>query len=80
MANVVTVYSTTSCPWCYRVKSWLEEHHVKFRDVNVGADQQAAQEMIDKSGQMGVPVVEVNGKIIVGFDEDALKEALGIKG
>ena len=80
MADSVIVYSTTACPWCYRVKSWLDEHKVKFRDVNVGTDQAAAQEMIEKSGQMGVPVIDVNGKIIVGFDEAALKEALGIKG
>ena len=49
MANVVTVYSTTTCPWCYRVKSWLDEHKIKYKDINVGTDHAAAQEMIDKS-------------------------------
>jgi glutaredoxin-like YruB-family protein len=77
--NRVIVYSTVSCPWCYRAKDWLTEHKVKFEDVNVGVDQAKAQEMIDKSGQMGVPVIEVNGKIIIGFDEEKLKSALGIK-
>lgn len=79
-ANVVVVYSTTVCPWCHRVKQWLEEHHIKYQDINVGEDQAKAQEMIEKSGQMGVPVIEVNGQIIVGFDEAKLKAALGIKG
>ena len=76
----VVVYSTAVCPWCYRVKDWLTEHKVKFEDINVGADQAKAQEMIEKSGQMGVPVTEVNGQIIVGFNEAKLKLALGIKG
>lgn len=74
----VIVYSTVTCPWCFRAKDWLKEHNIKFEDVDVGADTARAQEMIDKSGQMGVPVIEVNGRIIVGFDEEALKEALGI--
>jgi glutaredoxin 3 len=82
MANNVSkviVYSTVTCHWCVRVKQWLDQHHIKYEDVNVGVDQEKAQEMIEKSGQMGVPVVEANGKIIVGFDEEALKSALGLK-
>jgi glutaredoxin 3 len=75
----VKVYSTTACPWCYRVKDWLKEHSVKYEDIDVGADPAKAQEMIEKSGQMGVPVIDVNGTIIVGFDEEKLKSALGIK-
>ncbi|MBM3303842.1 MAG: NrdH-redoxin [Candidatus Aenigmarchaeota archaeon] len=76
----VVVYSTAACPWCHRVKDWLSEHGVKYEEVDVGADSAKAQEMIDKSGQMGVPVIEVNGQIIVGFDEAKLRFALGIKG
>jgi glutaredoxin 3 len=76
----VKVYSTTVCPWCYRVKEWLTEHKIKYEDINVGVDRAKAQEMVDKSGQMGVPVVEANGQIIIGFDEAKLKVVFGIKG
>ncbi|MBN2518593.1 MAG: glutaredoxin family protein [Candidatus Altiarchaeota archaeon] len=72
----IAVYSTPTCPYCKMAKEFLKKNKVKFKDVNVAEDKKAAQEMIDKSGQMGVPVIEVEGKMIVGFDEDALKEAL----
>lgn len=75
----VKVYSTSSCPWCHKVKDWLKEHKIAFKDVNVGEDQKAAAEMIERSGQRGVPVIEVGDQIIVGFNESALKKALGIK-
>ena len=57
----------------------MKEHKVKFTDKNVGKDQKAAQEMIKKSGQQGVPVINVDGEIIVGFDEDRLRSLLKIK-
>jgi len=57
----------------------MKEHKVKFTDKNVGEDQKAAQEMIKKSGQQGVPVIDVDGEIIVGFDEDRLRSLLNIK-
>ncbi len=76
----ILVYSTNACPWCHRVKQWLDEHGVKYEDVNLNADPSRIQEMVDKSGQMGVPVIDVDGQIIVGFDEEKLKAALGIKG
>lgn len=79
-ASIVKVYSTAVCPWCYRAKQWLEEHGVRYEDIDVGTDQAKAREMIEKSGQMSVPVIEANGQIIVGFDEAKLKSALGIKG
>jgi glutaredoxin-like YruB-family protein len=75
----VIVYSTSSCPWCHKVKEFLEQNKVKFKSVDVGADQKAAQEMIKKSGQQGVPVIDANGTIIVGFDETKLKRVLKIK-
>ncbi|MFH1445285.1 MAG: glutaredoxin family protein [Nanoarchaeota archaeon] len=75
----VTVYSTQTCPYCHMVKDFLKKHNIKFNDVDVSQDQEKAKEMIEKSGQMGVPVTEINGKIIIGFNQDALKEALGIK-
>lgn len=76
MANV-TVYTTPTCPWCKKVKEFLNENKVKFTEVDV-SNEANAKAMVEKSGQMGVPVVDIDGKIIVGFDEDKLKESLGL--
>ena len=75
---MITVYSTPSCPWCHRIKDFLKTNNKEFRDVDVSKDRTAAMEMIEKSGQMGVPVTDVDGKIIIGFDQNALKSALGL--
>ena len=75
----VTVYSTASCPWCKKVKGFLAEHKVKFKNIDVGKDSNAAQEMIKKSGQTGVPVIDANGTILVGYNEKELKKALKLK-
>ena len=72
----VKVYSTKTCPWCHKAKEFLKEKGIKFEDIDVGADQKAAEEMIKKSGQMGVPVLDINGNIIVGFDREAIEKAL----
>lgn len=72
----VKVYSTPTCPWCIRVKEFLREHNVQFEDIDVSTNHQAAQEMIEKSGQNGVPVINIDGKIIVGFDKEAIEKAL----
>lgn len=74
----VTVYSTPACPWCHKAKEFLRQHRIKYSEINVADDQQAAREMIEKSGQMGVPVIDVDGQIIIGFDKPALEKALGI--
>ncbi|MCX6814289.1 MAG: thioredoxin family protein [Candidatus Aenigmarchaeota archaeon] len=78
-APKVKVYSTPTCPYCYMAKDFLKQNGVQFEDINVAENHQAAHEMIEKSGQMGVPVIEINGKMIVGFDREAIKKALGIK-
>ena len=75
----VTIYSTPSCPWCHKTKDFLKENKISFKDVDVSSDQKAAQEMIKKSGQQGVPVLDINGTIIVGFDEEKIKKALKLK-
>jgi len=75
----IIIYGTDSCPWCHKAREFMKEHKVKFTDKNVGEDQKAAQEMIKKSGQQGVPVIDVDGEIIVGFDEDRLRNLLKIK-
>ncbi len=74
----VKVYSTKHCPWCQRAKQFLKENGVAFKEVDVSSDEDAAREMIEKSGQMGVPVIEIDGEIIVGFDQNAIKRALKI--
>lgn len=78
MSKNVTVYSTPTCPFCIRLKQYLKDNNVVFTDIDVSSDQVKAQEMINKSGQMGVPVTEIDGKIVVGFDKEKIKEALGI--
>jgi len=75
MANVI-VYSTTVCPWCHKAKDFLKENQIAFEDKNVGEDEEARKEMMEKSGQMGVPVLDIDGTIIVGFDVEKIKEAL----
>lgn len=72
----VIVYGTDDCPWCRETRKFLKEHKVKFLDKNVGRSRKAAQEMVKKSGHMGVPVIDVDGKIIVGFNEAELEKAL----
>jgi len=73
---MVTIYSTPSCPWCHKAKEYLDSKNVPYEDVDVSADTVRAQEMIAKSGQMGVPVLDINRKIIIGFNEVAIDEAL----
>ena len=65
----VTVYSTPTCPWCHKVKDYFEYKEVRFKDIDVAADRSGAMEMIRKSGQSGVPVVDINGNIVIGFDQ-----------
>lgn len=74
----VKVYSTPTCPWCVKAKEFFKENNVDFTDIDVSQNQEAAQEMIKKSGQMGVPVIEIDGNIIVGFDEQKIKELLDL--
>ena len=78
MTKKVVVYSTPTCSWCMRVKQFLAENNIPFENYDVSADQAKAEEMIQKSGQMGVPVVEVDGAIVVGFDKEKIRELLGI--
>ena len=72
----VKIYTTKFCPWCHRAKEFFKENKVKYKEIDVGSNFKAAEEMIEKSGQQGVPVIEVDKKIIVGFDESALRKAL----
>ena len=78
MSKKVKVYSTSTCPFCIRAKQFLKENNIIFEEVDVAANSAAGEEMIEKSGQMGVPVLEIDGKIIVGFDKEEIKSALGL--
>jgi len=75
----VVVYTSSSCPWCSTVKSYLMKNRIYFREVDISRDQQAAQELVRRSGQMGVPQTDIDGNIVVGFDQSKLDSFLGIK-
>jgi glutaredoxin-like YruB-family protein len=75
----VTVYSTPTCSWCTTLKTYLDSHHISYRDINVAADTSAAEAMVRKSGQQGVPQTEINGQMIVGFDKSRINQLLKIK-
>ena len=72
----LTIYSTPTCPYCIMAKNFFKKYNIAYNEKDVAADQMAAQEMIKKSGQMGVPVIEVDNEIMVGFDEERLKKIL----
>jgi glutaredoxin 3 len=78
MGKNVKVYSTPTCPYCKMAKKFLQDNNVAFEDIDVSNDRQKAEELIKKSGQMGVPVLDIEGKIIVGFDKESIKQAIGI--
>jgi glutaredoxin 3 len=72
----IIVYSTPSCPYCHLVKDYLKDKGVEFEEKDVSVDRVAAREMVEKSGQMGVPQIIINDKVIVGFNRDAIDEEL----
>ena len=75
----IRVFSTPSCPYCVTLKSFLKEKGFQFEDIDVAEDAKAREEMIEKSEQMGVPVVDINGQMIIGFDKEKISQILGIK-
>ena len=76
---MVKIYTTPTCHWCHILKEFLKENNIEYTEIDVSKDQTAAQEMVEKSGQMGVPVSEIDGNIVVGFDQEKVSELLGIK-
>ncbi len=76
----VKVYSTPTCTWCNTIKSYFKQHRIRFTDIDVSTNQAAAEEMVRKSGQQGVPQTDINGEIIVGFDKGRINRLLGIQG
>ena len=74
----ITIYTTPTCVYCKMTKALFEKNNVKYTEFNVAQDAKAREEMVHKSGQLGVPVTEIDGQIVVGFEEVKLKELLGI--
>ncbi len=76
MNKKTIVYSTPTCFYCVRAKQFLKDNNIFFEQYDVSVDQEKAEEMIQKSGQMGVPVLDIEGEIIIGFDKERIKQAL----
>ena len=79
MNKKIKVYSTPTCPFCIMAKKFLKDNNIEFKDIDVSRDIKAAKEMVEKTGQMGVPVIEIDGEIVIGFDRDKIKELLQLK-
>lgn len=75
----VYVYTTPGCAFCYTLKEFLKDHKIDFEEIDVMSDEEKRDEMIKKSDQMSVPVIEIDGEIIVGFDKKKMVKLLGIK-
>ena len=78
MTHTVTIYSATWCGFCSAAKRYLDDKGVKYTDKNVDEDRSYAQEAVEKSGQMGIPVLDIDGKIVVGFDRPAIDTLLSL--
>ena len=78
MNKKITIYTTPTCAYCKMTKEFLRENNIKYDEKDVAADTAAREEMVAKSHQLGVPVVDIEGEIIVGFDKDKLSELLGL--
>ena len=76
--NKVTIYTTPSCVYCKAAKEFFTENNVEYEEKDVAVDMEAQQEMVKKSGQLAVPVIEVNGEVVIGFEKGKLSELLGV--
>lgn len=78
MPNII-IYSTQTCPYCFALKDFLTDKGIEFQDLDVGQDIKAREDMIKKSGQLGVPVADIGGEIVIGFDREKISQLLNIK-
>ncbi len=78
MSKKVTIYSTPTCHFCHLAKDFFQEKGVKYEEYNVATDLEKRKEMVEKSGQMGVPVIDIDGQIVVGFAEEQVASLLGL--
>jgi len=75
---MVKVYSTPTCPWCVKVKEYLNSKNISFEDIDVSTDRNAAVEMVNRTGQRGVPVIDIDGNIVIGFDKQTIDQYLNL--
>lgn len=75
----ITVYSTPTCSYCTLAKDYFKDHNFEYSEIDVSKDKDSAEKMINKSGQMSVPQIEIDGELIVGFDKEKIDKALKIK-
>lgn len=76
---MIKIYSTITCPYCITLKAFLKERKLDFEEIDVSQDEEAQKEMIKKSGQMGVPVIDIDGQIVIGFDRKKIMQLLNIQ-
>lgn len=76
----VVIYSTPTCAYCRMAKEYFGKNNIEYNDYNVAEDKEKRQEMLDKTGQLGVPVIMIDDKVIIGFDKPAIDGALGLGG
>ena len=74
----VTIYTTPTCVYCKMSKEFFKTHNIQYTEKDVAADEVARKEMFERSGQMGVPVIDIDGQMVVGFDQKKLSELLGV--
>jgi len=77
-APKLKIYTSPTCPWCMKLKDYLNAKKIPYQNVDVTSDDKAVEEMVKKSGQLGVPQIEINGKIIVGFDQPVIERELKV--
>jgi glutaredoxin-like YruB-family protein len=75
---MIKVYSTPTCSWCVKLKEYLNSKNIEYEDLDVASNSNAASEMVAKSGQRGVPVIDINGNIIIGYDKESIDKLLNI--
>jgi glutaredoxin-like YruB-family protein len=79
MANKIILYTAPGCVYCQMVKDFFRQNNIFYEEKDISADEKAREGMVEKSGQLGVPVIDIDGKIVVGFDQEQLSQLLGIK-
>lgn len=77
--RTVTIYTTPTCHFCHMAKEFFKEHNITYQERDVATDLRARQDMVEKSGQLGVPVITVDNELVIGFDQERLSELLGIQ-